>query len=225
MIGSIAYSQDNIKKTKKSATFIGFQIGLTTTNMSGENIELEIDDPNARYEKGKGVEVAFRVKHEFNSLIYFKSGFGYYQRNGKVVGSRTINATHGPFNFLQIPFIFAIQPINAKNSGSLNLAFETGLSLNHLISSDDNLEKGLHPDNVVERKSLVPSLHLGLNIEVPIKANVVLTANYQYVKDLTYYFNRRYSWYSSQLGRETYYDYDLWFNSSSISIGLLFRME
>jgi hypothetical protein len=225
VLGSIAYSQDQADKTKKTTTSIGFQIGLTTTDMNGENIELEIDNPGAKYEKGKGVEVAFRIKHEFNNLIYFKSGLGYYQRDGQVVGSRMINATHGPFNFLQIPFLFGIQPINVNNSGGLNLGFESGISLNNLVSSDDNLEKGLHPDNEVERKSFIPSWNLGLNLEIPINNSLIFTANYQYVKDLTYYFNRRYSWYSSQLERETYKDYDLWFKSSSVSVGLLFRVD
>ena len=225
IIRSSAYSQTEPDKTKKSLTFVGFQLGLTSTDMNGEQIELETDSPGAKYVKGIGLKVALQVKHEFNRLLYLKSGLGYYQKDGQVQGSRTINATHGPFNFLQIPVLLGIQPINMGNLGSLNLGLESGFSLNYLISSDDNLTKGLHPDNEVDRKSRVPSFHLGLNLEVPINEKILFNASYQYSKDLTRYFNRRYTWYSRQLERETFKDYDLWFKSNSIAIGLIIKVN
>ncbi|MEM6831486.1 MAG: hypothetical protein AAF551_13330, partial [Bacteroidota bacterium] len=47
---------------------------------------------------------------------------------------------------------------------------------------------------------------------------------YQYSKDITHFFHRRYTWYNSDLGSEVFTDYDLWFKSNSISIGFLFRL-
>ncbi|SMD32423.1 hypothetical protein SAMN04488029_0768 [Reichenbachiella faecimaris] len=214
------YSQTLQGNNNISTTFIGFQIGLTSCEMTGEQINLELDNSGASFVRQNGLEIAFRVKHEFNNLFYFKSGVGFYQKNGHVEGSRVIYPTHGPYNFLQIPILIGIQPINLESS-AFKLGLESGFSLNSLISTADDVTMGTYGD--FDTKSIVPSFHLGVNLEIPINNKTSFNANYQYSKDLTYYYNRRLTY--THMGEEKFKDYDLWFKSYSISIGFIFKLN
>jgi hypothetical protein len=152
-----------------SKTYYGFQVGTVKSNVSGEEIVLQLDNSGATLTQDNGLEISLLIKHPINNYIYFKSGLGYYRRNAKIEGSSIKYALEGPFDFLNIPLQLGFQPVNIHNTQAINIGFEAGIGINFVQSSDGNLTQGLYPNaNETDLKSIAPSLLIGGNIEIPI---------------------------------------------------------
>lgn len=218
------YSQDSIKvKAKRSAQYFGFQLGFTSSNMYGTELDLQLSKSGSYFDPKNGIAASLSFKNEFSRFLYFKTGVDFSQKKGYVRNTTFSYPVSIESSFISIPLILGIQPINQKTDKGKQIALESGICLSENLSSSDNLESGLHPDNTVNRNNNSVSFLIGANLEISITKQVAFQFTYRYQKDLSYFFSRRYK-YLDSTNKYVYQDYDVWINSNSFLVGILFKI-
>ncbi len=226
LLPQLTIAQDSLRQ-KRSSNYFLFQIGLTNAEMYGKNLELQLSKPGAYFETNNAISVTLEFKREFTHGFYTKMGLGYVQKNGYVRNTTFTYPIENELKFITVPFVLGIQPINFRNTRNVQVSFEAGFSYNSNYGSRDQLERGLHPDNTVYRNPNIFSFLLGANFEVRVFEKSGILFNYRFQRDVSYYFSRRYKWdvfnYPDPPKTE-YYDYDVWINSYSFSLGFFTKL-
>lgn len=217
-----AHTLSDTLVTKKNKHYFGFSLGYTLAELSGSQIDLSINDPGAYMEKKYGIDIAFVYKYEFNNYFFLKSGGGINTKRSYARNSGFIYPLQAELTFFSIPLIVGIQPINLANSQRINLTFESGLIANLDAGSSDNMGPGLHPNNKVNRNTLVPAFIIGGGIEIKLTPRAVLTFNARKVNDLKDYYERVYEVYDTDTNDYIYYHYNYRISSTHITIGMIF---
>lgn len=221
-------AQDSVNlKPKRSANYFVFQVGLTNAEMYGKDLDLQLSKPGSYYETNNAISASLEFKREFTHGFYAKMGVGYIQKNGYVRNTTFTYPINNELKFITVPLVLGIQPINFKNTRNVQISFESGFSYNSNQGSIDQLERGLHPDNTVFRNQSMFSFVVGANFEIKVSEKIGVILNYRFQRDLAYYFLRRYKWEVfnwPEPPKTEYYDYDVWVNSNSFSLGVFTKL-
>lgn len=207
---------------KKSKHLFGFSTGVTSTSLSGTEVDLMMSsDPSAHMASKPGIEMAFVYKYEPINFLYLKTGAGIVKKKSEALGTMFTDPLDVSLNFLNIPLVIGLQPVNAQNAG-WGFALETGLAANIDAGSSNGNEGGLHPDNKVSMRTVTPSFLVGANLEIKLSKEMFLVLNYRASKDMKDYYDRVYTWYDWQENKHTQYHFTYRVVSSHITAGLIF---
>lgn len=229
LINSRLFSQNYdslISNRYKPSNQIGFKIGYVQNTLEGTQVDFKLNS-NANLEGRKGVEIGFNAKIWFNKFLYTRIELNYIQKGGSMRGGGFIYADEANINYLNLPAFIGISFI--PNPSNIILSLEPGISYNLNVGSNENLREGLHPDNDIDEKEVIPSFNIGANLEFYINSNSSVFINYRYYKDLTYFFKRTYHWKTYDNATNSYLPnskvYDLWHEGSSITVGMFFKIK
>lgn len=212
------YSQEVLEQSpKKNPLQVGFRIGMASSTLEGTQWDFK-EKNDATLTKRQGLDIGVGLKIWMGNYVYTRIEFNYIQKGGIISGGGFIYDDHAYYNYINVPFILGISLI--PRTEKVTLSIEGGAGLNILVSEDQNLKQGLHPDHKFNENSSIPSYNLGANFEYNINSKVSFFANYRYFKDLDFFFKRTLYWDDGN--GITTEDFDLWNKGGSFTIGLMF---
>ena len=219
-----ALTDSTLQHKKRLHHFSGFSIGYTSAELSGTEIDLQLNRSGS-YQKSKtGFCISFDYKLELLSFLYLKSGMGIITKKSEMRKSGFVYPLKPDLQFFTVPLIAGFQPINTRNSQVVNVSVEAGWSANFGGGSNGNT-RGLHLDNEVHMRSFVPAFILGGNLEIKVSEKLMIFVNYRQSKDLEDFHNRVYEWYDVDTRQHVYRHYNYRITSRHTTFGLLFTVK
>lgn len=210
-----AFSSESFSESKKLSVL--FKAGYVMTALHGSYVEFVRNSsfgvPYSLRDR-QGFEVAALAYLQIAKPVYLVSGLGFIQKGGAIDDTSAVYPTDVALNYLLIPLGFAINPVN---TGKASLFFNTSLTNNIELSSEQEFLKGTNPDGLLPEKSntFILGYSVGGSLRYKFSETVSLQIDIQALSDFTPFYERELE------GKQ----YEMKTKGNSLSIGAVYHLK
>lgn len=181
----LLYAQEKMLKID-----FGLSFGGSLSTFEGSEIDNRLDpyySPDARMESVKNFTASFQTKLTLKNYFFLRQYISYFEKGGTEINTRFSYPVDARLTYLSLPILAGFQPLNVGNTGWFTVYVEGGIVPNFMLNiRSDDIKKGYLSEPTIN--NFVWSYQVGAGLELKITDKWRLFGNYQYVKDITPFF-------------------------------------